>query len=310
MAVDGDPAGAGLSLGRYRGCLLGVALGDALGAPYEFGQPPFEVAEEFRGGRFGTAPGHPTDDSTLAVACAEALLEADPPEDFAAGYVRRLLSWAASGPPDIGNQTRRAVSAWQEGHPPPEDDTAQGNGSLMAVAPVALRFAHRPPAARAAAAAFARLTHPSAAAAECNVAYVERLLGALHGGGQAGAGAALGARPAASPPPGADPAGSKMGWCRLTLHLAGRALEDASRAGPFPALVRLVALGGDTDTNAAVAGGLLGAAHGAGAWPAHLVDRLALRETVEQLAEELWRAAQAQADAPPAGPPAGQGGHG
>ncbi|MGH9036626.1 MAG: ADP-ribosylglycohydrolase family protein, partial [Acidimicrobiia bacterium] len=61
-----------MTLDRFSGCLLGVALGDALGAPYEFHRPPFEVAREFRPGWFGTAPGHPTDDSTLAVACAEA----------------------------------------------------------------------------------------------------------------------------------------------------------------------------------------------------------------------------------------------
>jgi ADP-ribosylglycohydrolase len=274
-----------VTLDRYTGCLLGVALGDALGAPYEFRHPPFEVAGEFRPGVFGTAPGHPTDDSTLAVACAEALL--DEPGDFAAGYVRRLLAWAASGPPDIGNQTRRAVEAWRAGHPPPDDDAAQGNGSLMAVAPVALRFARDAGAARAAAAAFARLTHPSAAAAECNVTYVDMISAALHGAGGD-------PPPAVPPPPGAgDPAGPKLGWCRLTLHLASRAAHDAAEVGPFEALVRLVARGGDTDTNAAVAGGLLGAVHGTAAWPDRLVGQLALREQMERLAAALWRAAQA-----------------
>jgi ADP-ribosylglycohydrolase len=287
-------------LDRYRGCLLGVALGDALGAPYEFSSPPFEVARQFRPGVFGTAPGHPTDDSTLAVACAEALLEAGSAggggeagaggieAGFAAGYVRRLVAWATSDPPDIGIQTRRAFHAWQAGHPPPADEAAQGNGSLMAVAPVGLRFAGEPETARAIAAAFARLTHPSAAAAECNVTYT-RLLAAAVGG----AGAAELDAPAVPAPPDAEPAGAKKGWCRLTLHLAVRALEEATAVGPFEALVRVIALGGDTDTNAAVAGGLLGAVHGASAWPAHLLDALALRPRLEQLATELWRAAQA-----------------
>ncbi|MGH8975523.1 MAG: ADP-ribosylglycohydrolase family protein, partial [Acidimicrobiia bacterium] len=71
------------------------------------------------------------------------------------------------------------------------------------------------------------------------------------------------------------------------------ALEDAAAVGPFEALVGVIALGGDTDTNAAVAGGLLGAAHGASAWPAQLLDGLALRPRLEQLATGLWRAAQA-----------------
>lgn len=293
-----------MTLDRFTGCLLGVALGDALGAPYEFRHPPFEVAHEFRPGVFGTAPGHPTDDSTLAVACAEALLHER--GDFAAGYVRRLVAWADSGPPDIGNQTHRAVEAWRAGHPPPDDETAQGNGSLMAVAPVGLRFAGDAGAARTAASAFARLTHPSPAAAECNVTYVGLISAALHGGGDVGDGAdslspvpapaGLGdpaALPAVPAPSGAgDPAGPGMGWCRLTLHLASRAAQDAAEAGPFEALIRLVGLGGDTDTNAAVAGGLLGALYGTAAWPADLVDQLALREQMEQLAADLWRTAQ------------------
>ncbi|HEY3239246.1 MAG TPA: ADP-ribosylglycohydrolase family protein, partial [Acidimicrobiia bacterium] len=219
----------------------------------------------------------------------------DEADDFAAGYVRRLVAWAGSGPPDIGIQTSRAVEAWRAGHPPPDDAAAQGNGSLMAVAPVGLRFAGDAGAARSAASAFARLTHPSAAAAECNVTYVDLLSAALHGHGSgSGSGAGSGdALPAVPSPPGvADPAGQKMGWCRLTLHLASRAAQDAAEVGPFEALVRLVGLGGDTDTNAAVAGGLLGAVYGTAAWPAPLVDQLALRERMEQLAEGLWRAAQ------------------
>lgn len=82
-----------------------------------------------------------------------------------------------------------------------------------------------------------------------------------------------------------------MGWCRLTLHLAARTLEDAEDDGPFEALLRLVALGGDTDTNAAVASALLGATYGTAAWPAELLGQLALRERMERLAESLWRAA-------------------
>ncbi|MGH9041612.1 MAG: ADP-ribosylglycohydrolase family protein, partial [Acidimicrobiia bacterium] len=80
--------------------------------------------------------------------------------------------------------------------------------------------------------------------------------------------------------------------CRLTLHLAVRTADDADEVGPFEALVRLIGMGGDTDTNAAVAGGLLGARHGTAAWPARLLAGLALRERMEELAGDLWQAAQ------------------
>lgn len=127
------------------------------------------MEREFRTGVFGTAPGHPTDDSTLAVLAAEAVL--DDGDGWVAGYARRLVAWAESGPPDIGNQTAHSYGI-----------------------------------------------------------------------------------------------------------------------GPFDALVELIARGGDTDTNAAVARALLGARYGTGAWPPHLVDQLHLAPRLVQLADRLWPA--------------------
>ena len=147
-----------MTLDRYRGALVGLALGDALGAPYEFRAPPFTVEAVFRTGVFGTPPGHPTDDSTLALFAAEAVLE---PGDWPAGYTRRLVAWMQSGPPDIGKQTSRAAQSWAAGAAPEPNQAAQGNGSLMAVTPVVLRFAADHDRARSSAADFAGLTHPS-----------------------------------------------------------------------------------------------------------------------------------------------------
>jgi ADP-ribosylglycohydrolase len=281
-------------LDRFRGALLGLALGDALGAPYEFSRPPFEVSGDFRRGYFGTDPGHPTDDTALALACAGALLD---PEGLARGYVRRLLEWAAGAPPDIGGQTRRAVAAWRLGRPPAADEAAQGNGSLMAVAPVALRYAFDTARAAEQATLFAGLTHPSAATAACNRQFVTRLAAVLRGD----------PGPPSDLPEGVagrDPAGAHMGWCWRTLHQAERALAatahpatpgPGSGPDPFAALVAVIAGGGDTDTNGAVAGALLGAAHGAGVWPYRLVDALAVREQAEDLAPRLLDAALAGA---------------
>src|SRR6185295_8587145 len=106
---------------RYRGALVGLALGDALGAPYEFRSPPFAVDTAFATGVFGTPPGHPTDDSTLASFAAEAVLE---PGGWEGGYIRRLVAWMQSGPPDIGNQTRRAAQSWAAGAAPEPDAAA------------------------------------------------------------------------------------------------------------------------------------------------------------------------------------------
>jgi ADP-ribosylglycohydrolase len=268
-----------VTVDRYRGALVGLALGDALGAPYEFRSPPFTVDAVFRPGVFGTAPGHPTDDSTLALFAAEAVLESG---DWAAGYTRRLVAWMESGPPDIGNQTRQAAKCWAAGVAPEANEAAQGNGSLMAVTPVVLRFAADRKRARSAAADFAGLTHPSAAAAATNIRFADALLDVLAGG-----------EPSAIAEPRRPAHGPQMGWCELCLDLAFLTWHRAKTLGPLAALVELIGLGGDTDTNAAVAGALLGAHHGMAAWPADLVAGLHLAPRLSDLAVQLWQAAPA-----------------
>jgi len=262
-----------MELDQLGGALVGLALGDALGAPYEFKVPPFTVEAEFRTGVFGTLPGYPTDDSTLAVFAAEAVLE---PGDWRAGYTRRLVAWMQSGPPDIGNQTRLAAQCWAAGAAPEPDAAAQGNGSLMAVTPVVLRFASDRERARATAADFAWLTHPSDVAAATNARFADALLDVLGGGEAPVVGEAR------------LPAHERhMGWCELCLDLAFLTWHRAKELGPLPALVELIGLGGDTDTNAAVAAALLGAGYGTAAWPDDLVAGLHLAPRMSDLARQL-----------------------
>jgi ADP-ribosylglycohydrolase len=272
-----------MNVDRYRGALVGLALGDALGAPCEFKSPPFGVEAVFRQGVFGTPPGHPTDDSTLALFAAEAVLESD---DWPAGYTRRLVAWMESGPPDIGNQTRQAAHRWAAGTAPEPNESAQGNGSLMAVTPVVLRVAADRDRARSNAAAFARLTHPSAVAAATNARFADALLDTLAGG-----------EPPTITEPRRPAHGPHMGWCELCLDLAFLTWHRAETLGPLAALLELIALGGDTDTNAAVAGALLGAAHGMAAWPDDLVAALHLAPRLSDLAGELWEVAAADLEA-------------
>jgi ADP-ribosylglycohydrolase len=76
----------------------------------------------------------------------------------------------------------------------------------------------------------------------------------------------------------------------FTFFTAGIGLQVAAEAqGIEEGLRRVVALGGDTDTNAAVTGALLGAIHGRGALPSAwlrvLLDRAAIEEEAEALAD-------------------------
>src|SRR5204863_4657044 len=97
------------------GCLLGLALGDALGAPFEFVRsvgiprpiPAFERPWQ------GLPPGTTTDDTAMARNLATSLVEGGGFD--AADLVARHLAWFRSGPPDIGNLTRKVLQRVSEG---------------------------------------------------------------------------------------------------------------------------------------------------------------------------------------------------
>lgn len=137
-------------ISRARGCLIGLAVGDALGAAVEF-RPPgsFTLVSGYRdGGPHGLAPGEWTDDTSMALALADSLIHAGwDLNDQAARYV----AWYQGGKYsvndrcfDIGNQTSAALHRFMvtgdaaTASSPGERNS--GNGSLMRLAPVVLRF--------------------------------------------------------------------------------------------------------------------------------------------------------------------------
>jgi ADP-ribosyl-[dinitrogen reductase] hydrolase len=252
---------------RAEGCLLGVCIGDAWGAPYEFKTGPLEIADRYGRGVFRTKPGAPTDDSTLALFAAEALAEQQPLGEPAAvdwgGYTRRLVKWWWSGPPDVGGATARAALGWKDGHAPARDEGVQGNGSMMAAAAIGVAWADSPSQAAEAGRAFAALTHPSAVAADANAAFCE-LVAHLVASGEAPD------DPRFRPPlPGpVSGSGASIGWVKLAWAVAAEALWSTIERGvaPVDALRAVIAAGGDADTNGAIAGALLGARWGATAW--------------------------------------------
>ena len=88
-------------LDRYRGCLLGLAVGDALGTTLEF-RPPGTFAPitgMVGGGPFNLEPGEWTDDTSLALCLAESLIEKrgfDPVDQL-----ERYVRWFREGPPAL-----------------------------------------------------------------------------------------------------------------------------------------------------------------------------------------------------------------
>ena len=264
-------------LAKAQGCLLGLLAGDALGSQVEF-QSAAEIARRhpggprdlIDGGTWNLIAGQPTDDGEMALSLAGALLAARGFEAraVAAAYV----GWRRSGPFDIGSTTSGGIAALARGGRSVSD--SQANGALMRVAPIGIACAGHPARAADWAAEDAGLTHPSpvcrAASAAFAAAIAVGIAGAdgatmaevaLHHSSDPAVRACLQAARHAPP----AEYQRNMGWVLIALqnafyHLsAGQSLEPALRA--------TVAAGGDTDTNAAICGALLGAAQGRAAVP-------------------------------------------
>lgn len=157
------------ALDRYRGCLLGLAVGDAVGTTLEFRRPgTFEpINDMLGGGPFGLNPGEWTDDTSMMLCLAESLVEkrgfdpVDQLERYTRWYRHGHLSSTGSCF-DIGNTVRQALSGFEKTKEPyygSTDPRSAGNGSIMRLAPVPLFYAGNPKLAVEKSGQSSRTTH-------------------------------------------------------------------------------------------------------------------------------------------------------
>jgi ADP-ribosyl-[dinitrogen reductase] hydrolase len=300
---------------RAVGAVLGSAVGDALGAPFEFGLPgvfrerfPDGVGELCGGG--GWDPGEATDDTQMAVLVGESLLERgglDLPDVFA-----RFQRWAAADPKDIGLQTEQVLlggDPWDVAAALhfQVNGRAAGNGSLMRASTSAVYFAtrgrdHTMEAARR----ITALTHGDGAAWEGTAILHELVRVALLGEDPLAAVPATLAevtpahreRWATALAPDWQPSDATE-FNGAVWPCLGSAVWALRTTGSFEeALAAAVDLGGDTDTVAAVTGTLAGAVYGPDAIPTRWTpllhvplpgsaDRVLTAEDLRHLAESL-----------------------
>ncbi|MBB2989661.1 ADP-ribosylglycohydrolase/protein-tyrosine phosphatase [Mycolicibacterium iranicum] len=287
---------------RIEGVLLATAAGDALGAPYEFGPPRGPQLDVAMVGGGIWEPGEWTDDTSMAIAIAEvaatgADLRAPEAKDE---IVARWHVWSLQAK-DVGIQTRSVLiaaaepggvtAAWaREAAARLHERTGRtaGNGSLMRTAPVALAYLDDEDAMVEAAGALSELTHFDPDAGDACVlwccairhavltAQLDVRIGLRHIDWsrrkvwQERLDAAEAGRPSSF---------AHNGWVVAALQAAWSAISttpvpvDDPASGVFRAdhlrlaLDAAVRAGHDTDTIAAIAGGLLGAAYGASAVP-------------------------------------------
>ena len=262
-------------LSRAQGCLLGQLAGDALGSAVEFCSAA-RIAQNFPngvtrledGGTWDLIAGQPTDDSELALALARQLVKHGQFDERAVGAA--YVDWLNSGPFDVGNTTRTAIENLMAGCLVPAE--SQANGGLMRVSTGA------PEKAAELAAKDARLTHPHPVCVAANAAYAAAIAAGIQGAapeamwatahdhaGDSTGSQLLRQRLVAARSSAPEDFQHQMGWVLTALQNAFYwLLRGVNLAG---AMIETVGKGGDTDTNAAVCGALLGAAQGRDAVP-------------------------------------------
>jgi ADP-ribosylglycohydrolase/fructose-1,6-bisphosphatase/inositol monophosphatase family enzyme len=270
-------------LSRAQGCLLGQVIGDSLGSRVEL-KPAAEIARLYPGGLrdladggvYKTMAGQPTDDSEMALTLARTLVregryDADKTLDA-------YREWLTSRPVDVGMTTEKGLIGIR-------DSTSESNGSLMRVSPIGIHAAGDPARAAQLAREDSALTHPSEVCREACAAYCAAIAAGIagasrrqmvqaaleHSKGAAREAIGAGTRPADF--------FKRQGWVLLALQNAFYCLMNVEFE---EALVQTVGEGGDTDTNAAICGALLGAAHGREAIPSRwILPVLACRPLAE-----------------------------
>ncbi len=300
-------------LERYYGSLLGLAIGDAMGAPVEGLAPGmFPPVSNFAAGGFHKIePGEWTDDTALAMCLAESLVAKggfDAPD-----AMDRIRQWwragywscreAAFG---IGSTTKAAIEYYEAEGAPFAGLSSEGsssNGSLMRLAPVPLFYAETPREALEFAGESSRLTHATRLCIDACRYFAALIVGAVHGVDKEEL-----LLPGYAPVRGVwlcqpltgeiETVARGSYWEKAPPAIRGRGdvvscLEAAlwafaSTDNFADGVLAAVNLGEDADTTAAVYGQLAGAYYGISGIPDQWRDAILYRKKILRLAERLY----------------------
>jgi ADP-ribosylglycohydrolase len=291
---------------RARGALLGTFAGDALGMPFE-GAEPAEVPArlEMLDARLGR--GTYTDDTQMAIALAESLLERGGVEAEALGdafaKAHDPLRGYGAGTTEVLGLIRSGVHPHEAASTLFGGQGSQGNGAAMRIAPVAVRYANDEAALAGAAKDSARVTHAHPLAIDAAVAQAAAIAAALRD--EPPLEAALAAASTPEVQEGLAASARLLGTRPHPAQVAARLGNTSRSHESVPAAIYAAAVhesveeaitfaircGGDTDTIGAMAGAVAGARAGASAIPSDWLDALEEgpkgRSHVERLADRL-----------------------
>ena len=295
---------------RYRGSLLGLACGDAVGTTVEFmPRGTFAaVTDMVGGGPFSLKPGQWTDDTSMALCLAESLLSKGGFD--AKDQMGRYLNWwqwgylSATGDCfDIGMTVREALAAFQQHGDPFAGSThpySAGNGSMMRLAPVVLFFFPDWQRVRTFAIDSSRTTHAAPEAIECCVVLAQALCNALSGMPKDDV---LRVSDAALKAPKVLAIAAGEYRDKSRGEIVGSGYSVASLEAAFwcfhhtdsfaDAVLAAANLGDDADTTAAIVGQLAGAYYGVQGIPAGWLEKVWMRAEIQQMADALSDASRA-----------------
>ncbi len=303
-------------LDRYLGCLVGLAVGDAVGTALEFKRPgSFKpITDMVGGGPFRLKPGQWTDDTSMALCLAASLIEKknfDPKDQM-----ERYVKWYKEGYMssngvcfDIGNATRSALMNFQKTGNPFSGSTGEhsaGNGSLMRLAPLPLFYANDPTQAIRMSGESSKTTHAHPACVDACRYFAGLIVGALQGASKEkilsekycpveGYWTQNRLHPEILPIADGDYKRKQPPQINGKGHVV-RTLEAAlwafySTESFEEGCLKVVNLGDDADTTGAVYGQIAGAFYGYDSIPVKWRDKLAKRDLLEETAKSLFRAA-------------------
>jgi ADP-ribosyl-[dinitrogen reductase] hydrolase len=293
---------------RFRGCLLGLACGDAVGTTVEFKRRGTfaPLTDMVGGGPFGLKPGQWTDDTSMALCLANSLTELG--RFDAHDQMTRYLRWwqdgycSATGSCfDIGGTTSSALSAFGRTGDPfsgPTHDRSLGNGSIMRLAPVPLFFYPNHEQAVTMAGESSRTTHGHPQCIDACRLLAAVLCRLLDGGDKASV-VFPGHDGRWAAPEILEVAGGGyiekaeqdiVGSGHVTRSLEAALWSLVTTESFEAAILKAANLGDDADTTAAVCGQIAGAYYGASGIPSRWLGKLAMREDIETLADRLLEA--------------------
>ena len=292
--------------GRAVGCFMGLAIGDALGTTNEFKPRDSApaVTDIVGGGPFDLDPGQWTDDTSMAVCLAEAIIAKS---GFDATETMHLFRrWYREGHAsvlgrcfDIGITTRAAIERFEKNEKSDPyqgctDRNTAGNGSIMRLAPVAVFYCASEEAAATAARDQGRTTHGASECVEC-CDLLARILVRLIAGASWEVATAIDPSLYREPRVQGLARGDWRGKARDDIRSSGYVIDTLEAAlwavdgtASFrEALVLAVNLGHDADTVGAVAGQLAGARHGQAGVPEPWLAKLAWKDRLGELCSGL-----------------------